>query len=271
MNASTTHHAGPFRRSLRQWPAALSSIPVLMIPLLEYFPWIPDSTRGPMIVFSVALAAVGFWVHGKRQKRFDVAESEVRRLQEIVEGTGPHQLLRQISESLFREGAWRLTIYRKQGASQEAYDLEMISSIASGGADESAPQGSLRVDRRSSLAGAFRNNLANPRYRQADQSGAFPDDVHSESWQKWRQGVLGDAHPPYQEALFRPRKYAWYAAQDPRSDIVYTALAESTSSQGIAIDFLDHNSTPAWLFYVGEIFDLKQSAQREASSEQEAQ
>lgn len=262
MVARSTGESNGFGSLARHhWPLILSWIPALMIPLLEWLPGLATGIRAALIIGSVVLGTVGVAANLRRQKRLDWAESETMRLRAIVEEAGPEQLLHQISESLFRDGAWRLTVYRKVGASDEAYDLARVASIASGGDDESTPNATMGVDRRSNLASTFSNNLANPRYRQADESGAFPDDVHSKEWSLWRQGVLGAAPTDFRDKLFRPRKYAWYAAQDPRSQTVYIALAESTSTQGIAIDFLNHNSTPAWLFYVGEIFDLKQRAQ----------
>lgn len=40
------------------------------------------------------------------------------------------------------------------------------------------------------------------------------------------------------------------AAQDPDSQTVFVAIAESADPEGIVVNYLDHSFTPAWLFFV---------------------
>lgn len=258
-SATKNHRLGGL---LHEWPAALSLMPALMVPALEYLPGIPQRFRGPLIIMSILLACIGLYANRRRQKRIGDLEREVTELRRIASASAPDELLRHIADSLFRDGAWRLTIYRKIGSSSGPGELVQVISIASDGDEVVPPHTRFAVDERSSIASAFRQNLSNPRYRKGDQSGSFPDEVLGPDWERWHSEILGESSSPLRSSRFRPRKFAWYAAQEPRSQSVLIVVAESAGDTGISFDVLDQSLTPAWLYYVHEIAEMDSALRR---------
>lgn len=240
-------------------PRALSAIPVLVIPALEWVPVIPSEIRPWIILGSILLAAVGFAFTTRREKSVEKLEQECLALKELIKRAEPEQLLREVATTVFREGAWRLTIYKKAYSPDPTIGdhLVRLSCVASDG-DQSL-LGSAMIGIRSStlFEQLFLSNLADSRFRHAEQSGGFPDDLQSISWEKWRVGIFGEpVSSAPDHSTFRARKYVWYAAQEPQTQSVFALVAESASEEGVVFENVDHVLTPAWLFFVSRLAEV---------------
>lgn len=250
-------------RATSHLPAILSAIPVLMIPALEWIPAIPERTRPWIILGSLVVAAIGLGWTTRREKSVTELAQELARLKRGIERAEPEHLLREVAATVFREGAWRLTIYRKSHSSEPDLGdhLVRLACVASDGDQSSLGPALIGIRPSTHFAHLFLSNLADARYRHAEESGAFPDDVYSAPWEDWRRGIFGN---PIQSApdrsTFRARKYVWYAAQEPRTQAVFAVIAESATEEGIVIEYLDHVLTPAWLFFVSRLTEIRDGA-----------
>ena len=243
-------------------PRLLSAIPVIMIPALEWLPSISDGLRPWLIIGSLAVAGLGIWWSAKRERRSDELQSDYEKLREGLERAEPEYLLQQVASTIFRQGAWRLTVYRKaRDSSSELGDhLVRVASVASDGDEGSLGPQVMPIRPATLFQHLFLSNLADSRYRRAEQSGAFGEDLHSSAWITWRDGIFGApsaAEEPEPSPGFRARKFVWYAAQEPRSQRVFVVIAESAEIEGIVVDYIDHVLTPAWLFFVSRLSELR--------------
>ena len=255
-------------RATSHLPAILSGIPVLMIPALEWIPAIPEQTRPWIILASLVVAAIGLAWATHREKSVTELEQEVARLKQGIESAEPEHLLREVAGTVFREGAWRLTIYRKSHSSEpELGDhLVRLACVASDGDQSSLGPAIIGIRPSTLFAHLFVSNLADSRYRHAEQSGAFLDDVHSAPWEDWRREIFGGPLGVAPDrSTFRARKYVWYAAQEPRTQAVFAVIAESAAEEGIIVEYLDHVLTPAWLFFVSRLTEVRDGATQQAA------
>ncbi len=239
----------------------LTLIPVLMIPALEWLPWIPERSRPWLILPSLAIAGVGFILLQRNERDLAEVLSENERMKTGITKAEPEYLLKQISATLFRQGAWRLTVYRKvhSSSARPGDQLIKLASVASDGDQGDLGASQIGIQPSTMFEFYFRSNLADPTFRQPAESGHSPEDVHSDSWDDWRDGIFGKGAITDDTSTFKARKFAWYAAQDPESQTVFAAIAESAEPEGIAVDSLDHTFTPAWLLFVARLADLHDS------------
>lgn len=223
----------------RYLPVMLSGIPVIAIPALEWLPMIPERARPWIIIGTLMIAAIGVWWLDRNQRRTDGLADENRQLRANIEKAQPEDLLQQVAGALFRAGAWRLTVYKKVHSPDPSIGdhLVKLASAASDGDQSNLGPGRILIQPRTQFQLLFSLNLADPIYRRAEESGSFVDDVQSGAWIKWHDGIFGapDEDAP-DRSTFRARKYAWYAAQDPKSHIVFAAIAESADPEGIDKD-----------------------------------
>jgi hypothetical protein len=231
--------------------AFLGTPAVIMLPVLEWVPGIPDAVRPWLVVGLVCLGLVGFIFSfvsarrsGRDRKRLD---EEVRQANSRLDDVSLGHSLDHISRELFGGGAWRLTVYSKETTKGEDSRLEMLLA-ASSDLEFKASAMTQIILKPSLFSEIFSTNLADPRDRKPYQSGAFDDDYDEVAWSRWRLSIFGGASAlPTADSRMRTRKFAWYATQDPDSEQVVLALAESASVSGINIDFLSAPATSAWL------------------------
>lgn len=240
----------------------ITAIPVLMIPALEWLPGIPKGLRPWVILLCLAIAAVGFVFLKRHERHLDQVLDENRRMKAGIDKAEPEYLLRQIASTLFREGAWRLTVYKKAYSPSAGLGDHLIklASVASDGDQRDLSASKIVIMPSTMFEFSFRSNLADPKFRRPEQSGYSPEDVHSPAWGDWREGIFGRGAIIDDTSTFRARKIVWYGAQDSDSQAVFVAIAESTHPEGIVVDYLDHSFTPAWLFFVSRLAELRDSA-----------
>lgn len=260
MTGSSSTRGLHLRRTVWHYlPALLSAIPVLVIPALEWLPGIPKGWRPWVILGSLCLAAIGIVWSGLRSTRLDELRSENEALRSSIMQSEPEYFLRQIAGPLFRDGAWRLTVLKK------TYDLdgtqnERLERLASASSDlDHVTRGPaiIPIHLGTQFAHIFTSNLADARYRLAEESGSFPGDTLSPEWTDWRDQIFGDGAIVDDSSSFRARKLAWFAAQDPKTTKVFVVVAESATEQGVSFDLLNHPLTPSWLFFVAHLADLR--------------
>lgn len=244
----------------RYLPLFLGGIPVIVIPALEWLPMIPERSRPWIIIGTLLIAAIGVWWLDRDRRRNDDLADENRQLKADLEKAEPEDLLQHVAGALFRAGAWRLTVYKKAHSSDPAVGdhLVKLASAASDGDQSDLGPSRVLIQPRTQFQLLFSLNLADSTYRRAEESGSFLDDVQSEAWIKWHDGIFGapDQDAP-DRSTFRARKYAWYAAQDPRSHVVFAAIAESADPEGIVKDNLEHRLTPAWIIFACQLAEMR--------------
>lgn len=262
MTATPSSPGEHWRRKARHYlPAVLSAIPIVVIPALEWIPGIPQKWRPWVILGSLCLAVVGIIWSGVRGRRLEDVCVENEDLRASILQSEPEYFLRQIAITVFSDGAWRLSVLRKAHDSNNTHEerLERVASASSDVDHSLLGPKSIPILADTQFAHIFASNLADPRFRHAEESGSFPGegDPLSHEWTKWRNGIFGDAGWADDLSSLRPRKYAWFAAQDPKTSKVFLVLAESTTPQGIAVDLLNHPLTPSWLFFVAQLAELR--------------
>ncbi|QZY28829.1 hypothetical protein [Nocardioides coralli] len=242
----------------RLW-AAMAAIPVVVIPALEWLPWIPEQARPYAILVSLVLAVAGLVLLRRDERDVERRLVENQRLRQGIRTAQPEYLLRQIAGTLFAKGAWRLTVYKKQHSSESHIGdhLVRLATAASDKDQEELGATQLLITADTMFEFTFRANLADPKFRQPVQSGLSPEDVHSSAWNDWRDEIFGVAAVVGDTSTFRARKMVWYAAQDPERQTIYCAIAESADPEGIVVDHLDHGFTPAWLFFVARVAEMR--------------
>ena len=254
----TVHRFG--RMVWRFVPSIMAAFPVVVVPTLEWFPLIEDAERFKVIGPSLAIGACGLVWNAFRQRRGEDASVELERLRDEVDKTRPEDLLAEVARTVFREGAWRLSIYRKAHSSDGSLGdyLIKLSSVSSDGDQGALGPDLLAIRPQTHFEHLFQSNLADFRFRRAEESGAYMDDVYDDAWEEWRRGIFGpqiDLAPD--RSTFRARKFVWYGAQDPRSQTVFAVIAESAAPEGINLDHVDNALTPAWLFYASHASELR--------------
>lgn len=252
-----TGGGGVVRRYL---PLLLSAIPVIVIPALEWLPMIPERSRPWIIIGTLVIAAIGVWWLERNQRRTDDLADENRQLKADIERAKPEDLLLQVAGAIFRAGAWRLTVYKKAHSSDPAIGdhLVKLASAASDGDQSGLGPSRVLIHPRTQFQLLFLLNLADPTYRRAEESGSFLDDLQSDAWVKWHDEIFGaPAEDVTDYSTFRARKYAWYAAQDPKSHVVFAAIAESADPEGIVKDNLEHRLTPAWIIFACQLAEMR--------------
>lgn len=245
----------------RVLPFVPTAVPVVLIPLLEYLPGLSSSARAVLILIALAATVFALWRLTRDERLMGEVERENQELRLSLAKSDPEQLLREISPTLFGQGAWRLTILRK-GRQEGGESLRRVVAIASD--VDQQTHGAVRIDiaRPSQLSVAFEGNLSDPRFRAPFESGAFegsPDDDPA-VYEKWRSDILGRGALVGDESSLRPRKFAWYAAQDPQSQVILLVLLESTAVDGIIMANLRHSSTAAWIFFAERLANLREGA-----------
>lgn len=246
-----------FRRGVL---TVMAAIPVVVIPALEWLPWIAERLRPWFILPSLAIAALGLFLLRRDEEDVHELLAENRMLKSGIRKAQPEYLLREISSTLFTEGAWRLTVYKKEYSTEVGDHLTWLASVASDGDQRNLGAHRILIKPATMFEFSFRANLADPNFRQPVESGHSPEDVHSANWKAWRDEIFGAGAVIADRSTFRARKYAWYAAQDPDAQSVFCAIAESANPEGIAVDHLDHSFTPAWLFFVSRVAELQDVA-----------
>lgn len=240
-------------------PTLLSGIPVLVIPALEWLPFIPESWRPWSISVSLVLAAIGIiWLRLRGHKLRELLEENDALRTGILE-TEPEYFLRQIAGPLFREGAWRVSILRKTYSPENPHQ-ERLDRLAAASSDiDQTDRGPDRIQivPGTHFSHVFSSNLADAKFRRAEESGSFPGDPLAEEWTTWRDEIFGQRDELSDRSSLRPRKFAWFAAQDAKTSKVLVVLAESTGEEGIAVDLLNHPLTPSWLFFVAHLAELR--------------
>lgn len=239
----------------------MAAIPVVMIPALEWLPGIPGRLRPWLILAGLVIAAIGLVVVGVGEKRAEDLSRENAELRTSIAKAEPEYLIHEIGRTLFGQGAWRLTVYKKS-QSQDAHVgdyLGALISVASDGDQANTRDHRILVRPSTMFELSFRNNLADPRYRVPAESGAGPEEVYSDAWLTWRDEIFGAGAVIGDLSTFRARKFAWYAAQDGKNQSVFVVLAESAEPEGIMVDRLDHSFTPAWLFFGSQVAELRSS------------
>lgn len=263
MNGTAGAKGKSWRSKARSYlPIALSAIPVVVIPALEWIPGISERWRAWLIIGSLCLAAVGIIWGGIRGKTLEDLRQENQRLRSEIMQADPEHFLQQIASALFRDGAWRVAVLSKSHRNNAGH-VEVLQRLASSSSDFDHTRlgpASIPLHPGTLFAHIFSSNLADPRFRQAGESGSYPGDPLSHEWATWRDGIFGHRGDANDDSSLRPRKYAWFAAQDPKSSRVYVVLAESTAEEGIAVDLLNHPFTPSWLFFVARLAELREVA-----------
>lgn len=251
-------------------PTMLATIPVVMIPALEWVPGIADGWRPWVILSSLALGSVGIYLTLREKLHIDDLVSEIDVLVSGICKAEPEALMRQVAAAIFGQGAWRLTVYRKAHSEDPKLGdhLVKVASVASDDDQSRLSTSQLVIVPETMLELSFQNNLSDARFRVVTQTGDAPEHTHGQGWLDWRDGIFGRGSHLDDRSTFRARKFAWLPAQDPVSQNVFVAMAESANVSGIRIDNLDHSLTPPWLFFVVRLAELR--AMRQHTSTQEA-
>lgn len=248
------------KRRLVDVLATIFTPAVVIVPFLEWIPFIPEEFRWILVWALVALALAG-WIAGLvRNHRHD---KEIRRLrndldaaQARLDTVTPGHTLDHITGQLFGTGAWRLSFYSKITHDSDGECLDRQHSVAS---DHHHAEGApARIILRPSLfAEIFQTNLADPRGLRAFESGGFADRASGKGWSEWRYKIFGGSESvPDDTSTMPTRKFAWYAAQDPDTARIVVAIAESASPTGINIDYLNSAATSAWLILVTRMAEV---------------
>ncbi len=249
--------------------AALATPLVLLVPFVEWIPWFAtDQQRQWAVIVLVILSLIGYGssqvLARARARRLAELRSEIRAARERLLEVEPATSLSHVSDSLFSEGAWRLTIYAKRIRSAD--NSETLQRLVSASSDKDFRDGSpseIRI-KDSFFKEVFGTNLANSLYRRPRESGPFRDGdegFDEARWLDWRDSIFGGP-----DALFggapnmTTRKYVWYATQDPDTKQVFVALAESTEPEGIQVDFLLPPATSAWIVMAARMAGAKSGA-----------
>lgn len=263
MTRTATRPRVHWRRNLRHYlPAVLSAIPVVIIPALEWIPGIPQSWRPWVIIGSLGLAAIGILWSSLRGRKLEDVILENDELRAKILKSEPEFFLQQVATTLFKNGAWRLSVLEKTYDSGTQHErLERLASASSDLNHTALGPSNIPIEAGTQFAHIFTSNLADPRFRRAEESGSFPSDGDplSAEWTSWRDGIFGDAAGNGDASSLRARKFAWFAAQDPKTSKVFVVLAESAADQGIAFDLLNHPLTPSWVFFVAHLAELRRS------------
>jgi hypothetical protein len=250
-------------------PTLLATIPVVMIPALEWVPGIPDSWRPWVILCGLALGAVGIYLSLREKLHVDDLLSKLHALSDGITKAEPEALMRQVAVAIFGQGAWRLTVYRKAHSTdpQVGDHLIKVTSVASDEDQSKLSASRIMIVPETMLELSFQNNLSDARFRVVTQTGDAPEHTHGGGWIDWRDGIFGRQSHVDDTSTFRARKFAWLPAQDPVSQNVFVVMAESANASGIRIDNLDHSLTSPWLFFVVRLAELR--GMRERTSTQE--
>jgi len=245
----------------RNWSALLSAVSVVIIPALENSQGsIPDYVRLPALYACLAIIFIGVLLTAHRERRAAELEQENFALRQNIEKTEPEDLLQQVAAALFKAGAWRLTVYRKDRSSDPGLGDHLIKlvSVASFGDQRGLGDSAISIKPGTQFQLLFLANLADPRFRRAEESGPSPEDPSE--WLSWRNEIFGERKTDVaDDSTFLARKFAWYAVQDPRTRTVYAAIAESADPEGIVIDRLQHELSPSWLIFASQLAELRQS------------
>jgi hypothetical protein len=247
------------QRFRRAAPALLGLMPAIMIPALEWIPGISTPVRRTAILVALALAVIGLVSIAQGERRLDALERQNAQLRQRINGADPEYFLSQVSGALFREGAWRLTVFRK-AHSPELHlkeHLVRVAGVASDGTQASLGPSLISIKPRTHFSELFSANLADPRYHRVEQSGTPPEDVQSHAWNDWRDEIFGGSAIIDDGSTLRARKIAWFAAQDAKTQAVIAVIAESTEAEGVSTDLLAHKLTPPWLFFVAQLAELR--------------
>lgn len=228
---------------------------VLFVPFVEWIPWFEnDDQRRASVIGLVVLTLVGY-VAGqvlarRRRARLKELEADIAAADERLREIEPDASLTHVSDALFNDGAWRLSIYAKRADDENGEWLERLVSASS---DKDLRSGSpARILIRDSIfREVFATNLANGLYRRPRESGPFTDAGDSfdrDAWLEWRDSIFGGPGSlPGADTTMTTRKYVWYATQDPETKQVLVALAESSEVNGVQVDFLAPPATSAWI------------------------
>lgn len=223
---------------------------VVVIPLVEWIPGIADDVR-PWVV--VGLAGIGFIAVVVSSLVARRHRSNARDLDALRQAFDPGHALDYVTNALFADGAWRLTIYRKRMARGNKPELVKLWAHSS-----DRDHRDTAIDRivliKSILKESLDANLSNPQRWHANQSGSFEASTDSTEWREWRFSIFGGREAlPGDRSTLNTRKFAWFAVQDPDSRIVVAVLAESTSPVGINFEVLNDSSTPVWLLLIARL------------------
>lgn len=238
------------------------AIPAVLIPILEVFPGLPRPYRNGLILVAAVVVLFSLFRVSRRTRDLASAHRDIKDLREQLEKAEPEKLLRFIASQLFAEGAWRLSVYRKQHDPREASGdyLQKLAIIASDGDQEALAAARIAILPGTMFEFSFRANLADPRHRPAVESGPGPEEVHSAAWYRWRDDIFGSGAHSTDRSTFRPRKVAWYAAQDPSTQSICVVIVESSEPTGILFENFDQNLTAAWMFFVARAAELRDGA-----------
>lgn len=235
--------------------AKVGPFSVLLVPVAEWIPWLESNNfRWPVVLIVVAVSIIGFCAGGRiarwRERDRLGAKAELLAARKRLAEVEPNAPMRQVTESLFNNGAWRLTIYSKVRDQHGSLMLERVFAVSSD-VDMKLGAPATIILKRSLFNEVFETNLANVLYRGPRGSGPFVDaseEFDPTAWKVWQSDIFGgtDALIGGDDHLLT-RQYVWYATQDPESERVLLALAESTDQSGVKIDYLTAPATSAWI------------------------
>lgn len=238
-------------------PPALAGLPALMIPLLEWWPDLTTGRRTSLIIAIIVISLIGIVWNTTRVTLSRNITRENQVLRAKLNLCTPESYLRDLSHSLFKKGAWRLSVWEKQSEKQGLEQLALLAVDASDSSFSDSTPSTLKILRPALFSQCFTLNLAGDGAGFPYESGEYPEgqDVLTAEWEKWRSEIFGmqwDRPPDFA----RPRKFAWAAQQDSYSKMIIVVIAESAHPAGISLEPLQQKSTREVLGRISRIVHL---------------
>lgn len=250
-------------------PQALSGIPVIVIPALEVLPGISDFWRTWAILISLLLAFIGI-VWNLKEKRFLSEEREINEdLRRRLAETSAEDLLHSVSDVLFRDGAWRLSVFRRVlvDGSSDRTCLELISTVSSDRVYQNLVSSQIPLGDNELFCQVFDENTRQPRNVRPLESGGFEGDVHSVEWETWVDAIFGKGCSIPVSSSFHPRKYVFFASVDRIEGSTLVVIAESTKVDGVSVDLLNGSFTPVWSSFAAHLERSRVTESKDSDTE----